>query len=173
MAINVIDKIEPKNEAFVTILDANRIANGSVSNTVFQYLVGVNSAIQTQIDALGGAGSTIYQTKWMANGPYQVGSEVDGAYISSSAFTINGIYLWRGIAGATGSTVLDIHKNGTTLYTTQVNRPTIQYNDADRKVQSTLPDVTSVTIGDTITLDIDNIETGNPKDLMIVMQGGA
>ncbi len=36
----------------ITALDAAKIANGSVSNTEFQYLDGVTSSIQTQLDAL-------------------------------------------------------------------------------------------------------------------------
>jgi len=35
----------------ITSLDATSIADGSVSNTEFQYLNGVTSAIQTQLDA--------------------------------------------------------------------------------------------------------------------------
>jgi recombinational DNA repair protein RecR len=34
----------------ITALDASKIANGNVSNTEFQYLDGVTSAIQTQLN---------------------------------------------------------------------------------------------------------------------------
>lgn len=37
----------------ITGLDASKIANGSVSNTEFQYLDGVNSSIQTQLNSKG------------------------------------------------------------------------------------------------------------------------
>jgi hypothetical protein len=117
------------------------------------------------------AGSAVVQHRWMANGSYLVGTDVDGAFISDSGFTITGVWLYRGTAGSASSTIVDIHKNGTTLYTTQANRPTIAFNDADKKVDCTLPDVVAILAGDIITMDIDTKETGSPKDLMIIIQG--
>ena len=74
--------------------------------------------------------------------------------------------------GPTGAAlIVDINKNGTTMYTTQANRPTIAYNDGDSKVDATLPDVVTIAAGDIITLDIDQKETGTPKDLIVMIQG--
>lgn len=42
-----------------TAINAANIADGSVSNTEFQYLNGVTSAIQAQIDGLGGGGGSV------------------------------------------------------------------------------------------------------------------
>jgi len=61
--------------------------------------------------------------------------------------------------GAANSTIIDVHKNGTTVFTTQTNRPTVAYNDADG-VASGVPDVTVVAAGDVITIDLDAIATG-------------
>lgn len=49
--------------------------------------------------------------------------------------------------------IFDVNKNGTTVFTTQANRPTI----ADGATTSTryLPDITHVTEGDVITVDTD------------------
>lgn len=56
----------------------------------------------------------------------------------------------------TGATILcDINKNGTTIFTTQANRPSIAIS-ANVSTQGT-PDVTSVTTGDYFTVDIDQI----------------
>lgn len=56
----------------------------------------------------------------------------------------------------TGATLIcDINKNGTTLYTTQANRPTIEI-DATTET-ATLPDVVLISAGDKLTLDIDQI----------------
>jgi hypothetical protein len=126
---------------------------------------------KVQIGNLPGGGSGAFQHRWTANGPYIVGTDVDGAYISDSAFTVSGVWLYRGTAGSASSTIVDIHKNGTTLYTTQGNRPTIAYDDTDKKVDCTLPDVVAIAAGDIITMDIDQKETGSPKDLMIIIQG--
>ena len=42
-----------------TGIAATKIADGSISNTEFQYLNGVSSAIQTQLDAKAGAGFAV------------------------------------------------------------------------------------------------------------------
>ena len=56
-------------------LDASLIADGSVDNTKFQYLNGVTSAIQTQIDAL----LTRIRRLELANSYYsQIGQDIDG-----------------------------------------------------------------------------------------------
>jgi hypothetical protein len=42
-----------------TGIDAAKLADGSISNTEFQYLNGVSSAIQTQIDAKASNGFAV------------------------------------------------------------------------------------------------------------------
>lgn len=49
--------------------------------------------------------------------------------------------------------IIDINKNGSTLYTTQANRPTIPIASTTNTVS--LPDVVTINAGDRITLDID------------------
>jgi len=73
----------------------------------------------------------------------------------------------------TGATVIvDINKNGTTMFTTQANRPTVATSAL--VTSTTLPDVTSVADGDLITMDVDQIgSTIIGKDLVVqvVMKG--
>lgn len=53
------------------------------------------------------------------------------------------------------SLIVDVNKNGTTLFTTQASRPTIA---ASAFVSSTTaPDVTTVAAGDYITVDVDQV----------------
>ena len=47
------------NTMLGTGIDATKLADGSISNTEFQYLNGVSSAIQTQLDAKAGAGFAV------------------------------------------------------------------------------------------------------------------
>jgi len=131
--------------------------------------VPTKNAVYDKIQTLGG--STLFQHRWIANGPYQAGTLVDGGYISDSSFSITGVWIYRGTAGTASSTILDIHKNGVTMYTTQANRPTIAWDDGDSKVDCTLPDVVTISAGDIITMDIDQKETGTPKDLILIIQG--
>ena len=55
-----------------------------------------------------------------------------------------------------GSTaIFDLHKNGTTMYTTQGNRPTIAA--AGTSVTATNPDVLTWAAGDRLSLEIDQV----------------
>lgn len=58
------------------------------------------------------------------------------------------------------------------MYTTQGNRPTIAFNDGDLKVDCTLPDVVSVSAGDILTIDIDQVEAGSPANISLIIEGG-
>ena len=55
--------------------------------------------------------------------------------------------------GATA--IFDLHKNGTTMYTTQGNRPTIAA--AGTSVTATNPDVLTWAAGDRLSLEIDQV----------------
>ena len=59
---NSITNIEDANIKTAAAIDAAKIADGSVSNTEFQHLNGVTSAIQTQIDAKGSGDITAVNT---------------------------------------------------------------------------------------------------------------
>ena len=55
--------------------------------------------------------------------------------------------------------IVDIHKNGTTMFTTQGNRPTIIASESSET--SPAPDVTSLEEGDYVTIDIDQVGSGD------------
>ena len=59
----------------------------------------------------------------------------------------------------TGATfIVDVNKNGTTLYTTQGRRPTIAISAATKtSTESAQADITALAEGDTITIDVDQI----------------
>ncbi len=81
--------------------------------------------------------------------------------------TINNITMLRQYAGTSGSTIIDINKNGTTLFTTQSNRPQVIYSAGNNAVDTTVPDITSIANGDVITIDIDQVEGGEPKHIFV------
>lgn len=69
----------------------------------------------------------------------------------------------------TGATfIVDVNKNGTTVFTTQGNRPTIAIG---ANVSSNVaPDVTAVAAGDQISFDIDQIGSGTAgSDLYVAV----
>jgi hypothetical protein len=176
------------NTAFGTITEPNiklLVMNNNAANPVLR-VTGANiqtgdlqqwtNSVPTVLSYMTSAGiyrgaAATFKHAWKANGPYIVDTDVDGGVAVPTAMTIDAIWVYRTTAGGSSSTIVDIHKNGTTIYTTQANRPTIVFNDADKKVQATLPDVTAVAAGDILTLDIDQAETGTPADLTVVIQG--
>ena len=69
-------------------------------------------------------------------------------------------------AGA--SAIVDLHKNGTTMYTTQGNRPTIAAGST--YVTATLPDVLIWAAGDVLQLEVDQKGSSTAgSDLSVVV----
>jgi hypothetical protein len=75
---------------------------------------------------------------------------IDGTY------TIVGTRLMVGTAPTGADVMVDVNKNGTTIYSTQANRPTITAG-TNAGGPGTTPDVTSLAAGDYLTVDIDQI----------------
>jgi len=78
---------------------------------------------------------------------------VDGTY------TIIGTRLTAGTAPAGSSIIIDVNKNGTTIYTTQANRPTVAAGTQTGGPGSA-PDVTALSAGDYLSVDIDQVGSG-------------
>lgn len=75
---------------------------------------------------------------------------VDGTY------TIVGTRLMVGTAPTGSSLIVDVNKNGTTIYTTQGNRPSIAAA-SNAGGPGSAPDVTTLAAGDYLTVDIDQV----------------
>jgi hypothetical protein len=75
--------------------------------------------------------------------------------IVPQAMTITAIRADVDIAPIGSSLILDINKNGSTIYSTQANRPEII--SGDEFIVATLPDTTVLDKYDKLTLDIDQI----------------
>lgn len=67
------------------------------------------------------------------------------------------------------SLIVDVNKNGTTIFTTQANRPTIAAGANNSS--TTAPDVTSLAVDDYLTVDIDQVgSTVAGSDLTVVIE---
>lgn len=85
------------------------------------------------------------------------------------AMTIQGVRAAVGTAPAGADVIVDVNVNGTTIFTTQANRPTIEA--ASTSSPEATPDVTSVVAGDLITVDIDQVGSSTPgADLVVVIR---
>lgn len=75
-------------------------------------------------------------------------------YFNGTA-TITNVTASVGVAPTGASIIVDVNKGGTTIFTTQANRPTIT---AGSNVDLTsTPDVTAVASGEYLTVDIDQV----------------
>lgn len=79
--------------------------------------------------------------------------------VAGAAGVIVGVRAVVGVAPTGASAIFDVNKNGTTVFTTQGNRPTI-LAAATASAAATVPDVTAFAAGDVITIDCDQIGSG-------------
>lgn len=92
-----------------------------------------------------------------------------GRYPTFVSGTIVGIRATINTAPTGASVIVDVNKNGTTMYSTQANRPTIAVST--NAVNATLPNTTTFSAGDYITVDCDQIgSTIAGSDLVVVVR---
>ncbi len=85
---------------------------------------------------------------------------VAGAYIAPADAIIETVYIRVSSPGTEGSTVVDLNRNGSTVFTTQANRPTFSYSEGAAAVKSPQPDSPTLAEGDVLTVDIDQTAAG-------------
>lgn len=85
------------------------------------------------------------------------------------SYTLGHIVMRREIAGTGGQTVVDILKNGVSIYNvTPANRPTITAVMGNQaRIVAALPDVLSITRGDRMEMSIVEVENGSPQDILL------
>ncbi len=155
------------NHAIRTTTGPTDLTVGAVSDG--QYLKRSGTSIVG--DTPAGSGTARDTVRFVLTGKPAVLTGMDGAWIAPRAGTITRITLWRRTAGASGSTTVDVNKNGTTLYTTQGNRPTVTQAAGNNAIDATTDmDVTSLAQNDRIEVDIDAVETGNPQDIAVIIE---
>jgi hypothetical protein len=87
----------------------------------------------------------------------------------SGSYTLVDYRVRVGVAPTGASLIVDINKNGTTLFTTQANRPTIAASAL--LASTTMPAVTTFVDGDYISLDVDQIgSTVAGSELVVAMR---
>lgn len=100
----------------------------------------------------------------VSTGPFRLYND------TGSTWTIAGVRASVGTAPTGASIIVDINKNGTTIFTTQANRPTITAA-ANTSGNVTNMDVTTVAAGEYLTVDIDQIgSTVSGSDLTIQLE---
>lgn len=95
-----------------------------------------------------------YRETYTITGTLVVGTGSTRLYMATAGNVVN-VIAGVGTAPTGASVIFDVNKNGTTIFTTQGNRPTIAasaFSDT-----SSTPDVTSFSAGDYFTIDVDQI----------------
>lgn len=74
-------------------------------------------------------------------------------------------------AGAAGtSDIIDVNLNGTTIYTTQANRPTLLAANTGMFTEAGEPEVTAINGGDVLSFDVDQIaNTGSARFKIVIV----
>jgi hypothetical protein len=82
--------------------------------------------------------------------------------------TISQVRISVGTSPSGASVIADINKNGTTIFTNQDDRPTV---DPGEYTAITMPAVTSLVAADYLTVDIDQVGSGSAgADLLIQLE---
>lgn len=141
------------------------VADGSVTEQK------LSSDVQTKLNTTAPITSVNGQTgdvtvsrllSYAHSGDLFVRSGTHRLYNDSGAdWTIASVRVSVGTPPTGSGVVIDINKNGTTIFTNQANRPTIA-DAADTSGKLTVMNVTTVTDGEYLTVDIDQIGSGAP-----------
>lgn len=91
-------------------------------------------------------------------------------YLVQAPLTVLGVRAAVGTAPVGSAILIDVDKNGTTIFTTQAHRASIAAA-ANATSAEAVPDVSGFIAGDYLTVDIDQIGSGTAgSDLMVVIR---
>lgn len=116
----------------------------------------------------GGGGDvniTFQSQRWTVDGPLAVANEVGGVWRVPYDLSIYEVSIYLYNTGTAGSTIadFDVSSDGgvtwTTLFTTTGNRPAIAGGATDKRTTG-IPDVTTLSAGDLVRMNIEQIGTG-------------
>jgi len=106
--------------------------------------------------------------KFHVDGRLALLTNVGEAFIAPESMTIMGVYINCASLGTASNTIVDVNKNGATIFTTQANRPTLAWNDTNGVSKSGAVENGDLVEEDIITIDIDQIAT-SVEDLTVVL----
>ncbi|QKW17382.1 hypothetical protein HUT12_23225 [Verrucosispora sp. NA02020] len=78
---------------------------------------------------------------------------------TAAVWRLAAVRVSAGTGPASGSVIIDVNRNGTTVYPTQANRPAIGTGQTTSG-KNTLAEVTEIGINDYLTVDVDSAGTG-------------
>lgn len=107
---------------------------------------------------------------WYVSGSLSAASFAQAIPVDKT-YALTGVRLAVGTAPVGAAILVDVNKGGTTIFTTQGNRPTIA-DGATSGGPGTAPNVTAVAAGDLLTIDVDQVGSGTAgSDLTVRLLG--
>lgn len=89
-----------------------------------------------------------------------------GRFVLPYGSTIVGVIATVGVAPVGAALVVDVNRNGVTLFTTQGSRP--QIPDGQLVSAIAVPDITAVAANSRLSVDVDQVGSGTPgSDLTV------
>lgn len=124
-------------------------------------------AIGTMTWASASSLATKGEHSFIANGPYKIDRDVDGAWIAPRAGTLSLVRLYRRQPGSGGSTAVELLKNGTTVFSAP---PNIAASAGASATASGTISTTAFVAGDRFTVSASAVDTGRPYDWNLKME---
>lgn len=148
----------------------NDLSNVSTGTPSHQSILYYNGTVTTwQSSTVAALDSRSWQTVFTVEGDLAVGTgKLRIPNVTGRTLTISKVYLIVATAPTGAAIIVDIHKNGTTIFTTQANRPQIAASSTTGN--TTTINVSSWGDGDYLTMDIDQVgSTVKGADLTCVI----
>ncbi|MEM4235002.1 MAG: hypothetical protein QXU75_07625, partial [Candidatus Methanomethylicaceae archaeon] len=130
-------------------------------------LLAVNQA-ESGIEFIQNQMGFIHTWTERVDGALSTATDVAG-FIATRSMYINSVYIRCREKGTSGTTIIDVNKNGTSIYANQNNRPTLPYNHSSNVVSGGAIGNNTVQAGDLLTFDIDSAASG-ARDLDITVE---
>jgi hypothetical protein len=113
-----------------------------------------------QLGNSGSAAGISAGPSWEVDGTLEAIVSAGVPWVSPDTLTIKAVYIACEDKGPAGSTIVDVNKNGTTIFSAPTDRPTLAWNAANSWAKSADPGITAVAEGDILTFDIDSAGAG-------------
>jgi len=134
------------------------LLSGSDANGLAKFLA-VDSSGRLLVALATGIGALTKEMQWRVDGNLGTGARLLRLYnLTGVTLTFQKVHLALNTAPATQAVICDVHKNGTTIFTTQANRPQVAAG-ANTGLSVTF-NVSSLADGEYLTLEIDQVGTG-------------
>lgn len=107
--------------------------------------------------------------EWVISGALSTGTEVGGVWVVPQDLKIKKVWIYCKNTGTAGTTIVDVNRNADgSIFSTANDRPQLAYDDADKKAESGTLGITTLSEGDLVKVDIDQIATG-AENLSIIL----